>query len=376
MARKKENKTGLSISEMRSLINKKAGITVAHDLTEENPTQVKDWIPTGSRWLDSIIARGKLSGIPVGKITEIAGLESTGKSFMAAMVAGNAQKMGIDVVYFDSESALDPDFLEGAGCDVEKLIYVQAQSVEFVLENIEQLLSINNNRMLFIWDSLALTPAIGDIEGDFNPQSSMALKARVLAKGMSKLLISIADSQSTLLVLNQLKTNITRNVSETMTTPYVTPGGKALIYAYSLRIWLTGRKAKASFIEDEHGFRIGSEVKVRLEKSRFGTAGRQCAFKILWGGQVGIQDEQSWLEAIRGSSSLKNSGAWYRLDMADGTEVKFQKAGWVDKLQDPKFRQRVMDIMDEEVILKFEKRQGKAEDFYDVDKETEKSTDS
>jgi recombination protein RecA len=284
--------------------------------------------------------------------------------------------MGIDVVYFDSESALDPDFLEGAGCDVEKLIYVQAQSVEFVLENIEQLLSINNNRMLFIWDSLALTPAIGDIEGDFNPQSSMALKARVLAKGMSKLLISIADSQSTLLVLNQLKTNITRNVSETMTTPYVTPGGKALIYAYSLRIWLTGRKAKASFIEDEHGFRIGSEVKVRLEKSRFGTAGRQCAFKILWGGQVGIQDEQSWLEAIRGSSSLKNSGAWYRLDMADGTEVKFQKAGWVDKLQDPKFRQRVMDIMDEEVILKFEKRQGKAEDFYDVDKETEKSTDS
>ena len=374
MARKKQDKTGLSIDDMRSLINKKAGITVAHDLTEENPTTVKDWIPTGSRWLDSIIARGKLAGIPVGKVTEIAGLESTGKSFMAAMVAANAQKMGMDVVYFDSESAIDPSFLQNAGCDIEKLIYVQAQSVEFVLETIEQLLSSNNNRMLFVWDSLALTPAIGDIEGDFNPQSSMALKARILAKGMSKLLLSIADTQSTLLVLNQLKANITRNMSEALTTPYVTPGGKALNYAYSLRIWLTGRKAKASFIEDKHGFRIGSEVKVRLQKCRFGSAGRQCAFKILWGGQVGIQDEQSWLEAIKGSPSLRSGGSWLYMKMDDGSEAKFQRANWLDKLQEPKFRQRVMDIMDEEVILKFEKRQGKAEDFYDVDKE--ESTDS
>ena len=104
----------------------------------------------------------------------------------------------------------------------------------------------------------------------FNPNSSMAVKARVLAKGMSKITQPIANTQSTLLVLNQLKTNITRSVSMAMVEPYVTPGGKALIYAYSLRIWLTGRKAKASYINDEHGFTIGSEVKATLKKSRFG----------------------------------------------------------------------------------------------------------
>ena len=243
----------LSMADMRKLINKRAGMTVAHNLNEENPTEVTDWIPTGSRWLDSIICKGKLAGIPVGKETEIAGLEATGKSFLAAQVAASAQQKGIDVVYFDSESAIDPAFLEKAGCDVSTLLYVQAQSVEFVLETIEDLLANNENRMLFIWDSLALTPAISDVEGDFNPQSSMAVKARILAKGMSKLTVPIANSQSTFLVLNQLKSNITRSPSEALTTPYVTPGGKAMIYAYSLRIWLTGRKAKASFITDESG---------------------------------------------------------------------------------------------------------------------------
>ena len=77
---------------------------VAHNLNKENPTEVTEMdFLLVSRWLDSIICRGRLAGIPVGKVTEIAGLEATGKSYMAAQVAANAQKMGIDVVYFDSE---------------------------------------------------------------------------------------------------------------------------------------------------------------------------------------------------------------------------------------------------------------------------------
>ena len=369
MARVKNTKAGrLSLTDMRALINKRAGINVAHNLTEENPTEVKAWIPTGSRWLDSIICRGKLSGVPVGKIVEIAGLEATGKSYMAAQVAANAQKMGIDVIYFDSESAIYPAFLEKAGCDLNNLLYVQAASVEFVLETIEDLLINNDNRMLFIWDSLALTPAVSDIEGDFNPQSSMAVKARILAKGMSKLTVPIANSQSTFLVLNQLKSNITRSPSEAMTTPYVTPGGKAMIYAYSLRIWLTGRKAKASFVTDESGFRIGSEVKVKLEKSRFGTQGRQCNFKILWGTEeIGIQDDESLFDAIASSPNLVRTGAWYTLldDSGNALGAKFQAAKWTERLQEEQFRARVHDIMDEEVIHKFDKREGNASDFYE-----------
>ena len=370
MARKAKTKPGkVSMQDLMSLVNKKAGVTVAHDLTGENPTEVKEWIPTGSRWLDSIISKGKVSGIPVGKVTEIAGLESTGKSYMAVQIAANAQKMGMMVVYFDSESAIDPSFIERAGCDLERLMYVQASSVEFVLETIEELLGATDEQMLFIWDSLAFTPSVSDVEGDFNPQSSMAVKARILAKGMSKLVIPIADKRATFLVLNQLKTNIPQGPNAriiAMTTPYITPGGKAMHYAYSLRIWLTGRKAKASFIEDEKGFRIGSEVKVRLEKSRFGTQGRSCAFRIMWGtDDVGIRDEESWFDAIKGSSCLTSAGAWYTLTAPDGYTKKFQPSKWNNLIStDNDFKEHVIRLMDEEIVQKFDRRDGDAQDFY------------
>jgi len=371
MARKaKQTKAGrVSMQDLMSLVNKKAGRNVAHDLTGENPTEVKEWISTGSRWLDSIICKGKVAGIPVGKVTELAGLESTGKSYMAAQVAANAQKTGKMVVYFDSESAIDPSFLERAGCDLERLMYVQASSVEFVLETVEELLGATDEQLLFIWDSLALTPSVSDVEGDFNPQSSMAVKARILAKGMSKLIIPIADKQATFVVLNQLKTNIPSGPNAriiAMTTPYMTPGGKAMHYSYSLRIWLTGRKAKSAFIEDEKGFRIGSEVKVKLEKSRFGTQGRNCAFRILWGTEdIGIRDEESWFDAVKSSDYLTSAGAWYTLKMPDGYEKKFQPSKWTEILQaDEEFKNNIIKLMDEEVVQKFDRREGSAEQFY------------
>lgn len=372
MARKTKTdpKAGrVSMQDLMKLVNKKAGRNVAHDLTGDNPTEVKEWIPTGARWLDSIICKGRVAGIPVGKVSEIAGLESTGKSYMAAQIAANAQKQGKLVVYFDSESAIDPTFLERTGCDLEQLMYVQASSVEFVLETIEELLGASEQPLLFIWDSLAFTPSVSDVEGDFNPQSSMAVKARILAKGMSKLVIPIADKQATLLVLNQLKANIPSGPNAriiAMTTPYMTPGGKALQYSYSLRIWLTGRKAKSAFIEDDKGYRIGSEVKAKLEKSRFGTQGRNCAFRILWGTEdIGIRDEESWFEAVKSSECLTSAGAWYTLTMPDGYTKKFQPSKWTETVKgDEVFRTNILKLMDEEVVQKFDRREGTAEQFY------------
>jgi|TARA_R110001583_G_scaffold26294_5_gene94739 recombination protein RecA len=358
----------LNIADMKKLINKKVGFNVAFSLKEDNPTQVEQFIPTGCKWLDGVVCRGKWGGIPVGKISEIAGLEATGKSYMAAQIAGNAQKLGIDVIYFDSESAIDPGFLENAGCNVENLLYVQASSVEFVLETIESLLTNNDNQMLFIWDSLAMTPSVSDIESDFNPLSTMAVKPRILSKGMAKLVQPLANKKATLLVLNQLKTNITRRPAEALTTPYFTPGGKALVYAYSLRVWLTARKGKASFIYDDKGFRIGTEVKAKIEKSRFGTQGRECSFKIVWGGQeVKIMDKESWLEAIKSSEHINNAGAWFSLKYEDGTEEKFQSKSWLKKLEDEKFYNRVIKLLEDEVVMKFDKRLGTADEFYDVD---------
>lgn len=370
MAKKeKEQQTAgkISVADMRAMINKKLGRVVAFDLQEDNPTEVTEWITTGSRWLDSIICRGKMAGIPVGKISELAGAEASGKSYMAAQIAANAQKQGISVVYFDSESAIDPEFLLKAGCDMQTLLYIQADSVEFVLETIEDLLKSSDDRFLFIWDSMALTPSKTDIEGDFDPQSSMAVKPRILSKGLSKLIQPIANKQATLLVLNQLKTNL--NVQNpkyaTDSEKYTTPGGKALAYAYSLRIWLTGRKAKDSFVNDERGYRIGSEVKARLEKSRFGTQGRECLFQIMWAERVGILDEESIFEAVK--PFLTQKGAWYEVTLPSGVK-KFQQSQWVELLKaDKDFKTVIHNIMDQEVIVKFDTREGDSKVYYNVE---------
>jgi len=360
------------MGDMMKRLNKRYGMQVAHDLTQENPTEVKGWIPTGSRWLDSIICKGHMAGIPVGKITEIAGLSATGKSYLAACIAANAQKLGHYVVYFDSESAIDPAFLSNAGIDTspERFMYIQAITVEQVLEMIEEFVGMEQ-KMLFIWDSIANTPTESDKEGGFNPNSSVGKKARTLSLAFQKLTIPLANAQCTLLGLNQLKTKIASTHAErmeAMSEPYTTPGGKSMVYASSLRIWLTKRKSKAAFVTDENGFTIGSEVKATLKKSRFGTERRQCTFQIMWGDDdVRILDEESWFEAVKSSEFIKQTGAWYTLVFDDGTEQKFQATKWSEYLQDEKFKNRVLELMDIEVIGKYKDREGDITAFEDVD---------
>ena len=374
MARGKSKSAGKvhNMGDMIKRLNKKYGMRVAHDLNEENPTEVKEWIPTGSRWLDSIICKGQMAGIPVGKITEVAGLSATGKSYLAVNIAANAQKMGHYVVYFDAESAIDPEFIRKAGVDTspEKFMYIQAVTVEQVLEMMEDFIG-TEQQTLFIWDSIANTPTESDKEGDFNPNSSVGKKARTLSLAFQKLTIPIANSQCTLLGLNQLKTVIASTHAqrmEALSEPYTTPGGKSMVYNASLRIWLTGRKAKSAFVKDENGFTIGSEVKATLKKSRFGTERRQCTFQIMWGAdEVRILDEESWFEAIKGSEHIQQAGAWYSLVYEDGTAEKFQATRWMEKLEDPKFKSRVLELMDTEVIGKYRDRQGNIESFEDID---------
>jgi recombination protein RecA len=373
MAKKTQTTTNgkLSIAQMRDAINKKAGIEVSFDLLEQNPSEVVEWIPTGSDVLDSIICRGKKSGIPVGRITELAGIEASGKSYFAAQIAANAQKMGMTVVYFDSESALDPSFLTKAGCNVGEIIYTQAINIEFVLETIEQLLG-EGEHFLFILDSFAFTPSLADLEGDFNPQSSMAVKPRIMAKGLAKLIQPIANKKSSFLVLNQLKQNIVMGPTahtEMLVNPYITPGGKALSYAYSLRIWLTPKKSKASYVVSPTGFRIGSETKCVLKKSRFGTEGRECSLKLLWGGErVEVSDHEAWLD-ILSKSDRASSGAWWTITLLDGSEKRFRSADFANELNNQDFRKAVLSIVEEELITKFDKQTGNASNYYNIESE-------
>lgn len=380
MAKKKKvAKVGaIDLGDIRGFLNKKAGNKVAFDLREENPADVKYWIPTGSTWLDSIICRGRKAGIPGGRVVEIAGLSSTGKSYMAMQIAANAQKMGMPVVYFDSEAAVNTDFVEKAGVDTESLIYVTPDWLEQCLEMVEDLMAqYPGQRMLFILDSLAACPAKADVDGDMNPNSSVGVVARIMSKAFKKTAVALSQNECTFIILNQLKTNITAISKAPMGGKYLTdgeryttPGGKSPEYFASCRIWLTKSNAKKLQVTDEKGFKIGSHVKARLHKSRFGTEHRTCEFKILWGDEVGIQDEESLIEAIKPSSYI-TLGKWNSLEYADGTSQKWQgDSGFVKLMkEDEKFRSRVDEILEEEVIMKFDRREGDASNYYDPEPE-------
>lgn len=352
-----EEKVGkIDVNGLRKLINKKAGNKVAYSLLEPNPSDQKLWISTGSTLLDLITSADGFGGIPVGRISAIEGVNSSGKSFMAGKICANAQKQGIQCFYFDSESAIQAEHMENLGISLEDLVYVQISSLEETFEIIESLIAKaveTNTKHLYVIDSLAFAPVAADLASQFDPLSSMAAKARVLALSYSKLIVPLANSQCTLLVLNQLKENITADKYEKIMTPYKAPGGMSGLYAYSLRLWLTPKRNKDSFVRDGKERIVGIDIKADVKKSRFGTQGRSCHFQICFDGdKIGILDELSWQEPVEGSEFVVAHGGWKTLTYK-GFERKYQSGGWLEELKNEKFKEAVLAILREQLVVKY-----------------------
>jgi len=317
----------VNVEALRKKLNKTIGKKLVWDLEDEDcPTEVYEWIRSGSFILDCNTNKEDIGGWPIGKICELAGLEGTGKSFLAALALGEAQKAGYTGVYFDSESSLSNKHLKNLGVNTKEMIYVQAETIELVFTVINTLLE-DGNKYFFVWDSYANTATGHQVEADdFNPTSSIALAARINAGAMKKLVIPMANSQSTLLVINQLRTNIGARPWEDQ---YITPGGKSLAYAYSMRVWLTKPFAKKSFLYDDDGLKMGSTVRAEIKKSRFGTEGRRCEFQIAWGDEeVGILDEESWFLALLNAGIIETRGSWRVFPLYDEPDFKFRTADW------------------------------------------------
>lgn len=279
---------------------------------------------------------------------------NSGKSYMAAQILVNAQKMGMLVVWFDSENAADATFIEKMGADISQVMYVPANSIEDVFDLSETIMSkAEGTPVLFVWDSVANTPAKVEWDKTYDPSQVIGLPARVMSFGLRRITNLLASTKSTFLILNQLKANIGPTM---MSEPLVTPCGKAIQFGAHLRLFLVSRKAKSHhvFVGDD---KVGSDLKVDIKKSRFGTEGRKCALKILWGNGVRICDEESWLEAIQGSQYYENRGAWKYLKMDDNPNseniVKFQAANWMEILKDEKVKERVKWIISVEMVDRF-----------------------
>lgn len=344
--------------------NKKSNGEVAFLIEDGSTTDVKGWIPTGSLPLDFIIANKKGGGIPIGKLSAIEGLESTGKSLMAMQIMANAQKMGGLAIYMDTEHALNIDFAERVGLDTKNnFIHLFPPTVEMaftlIYELIDQLIKdeaaakkekreLPYKFVALIWDSVTATPTKLDLEAQNpDPSSSIGVKARALSKNMQTLVGMTGRHNLAIVFINQLRKKIGAMPLE---DPWDIPGGKAIPFYSSLRIRLQSvGKIKIASTKQT----VGVKTKAKILKTRFGPAFREALFPIYF--THGIDDEESILDCllenkkvVKVNGGQKGSLFYFKGDKEEG---KINKREFKNTLMnDPKARAKACAFLEDVLV--------------------------
>ena len=252
-------------------------------------------IPTGSLALDVALGAG---GIPRGRVTEIFGAESAGKSTLAIHIMAETQKLGGLAAYIDVEHAMDPVYAGHCGLDVEKLLIAQPDSAEQALDITEQLVRSGAIDSIIIDSVAALVPQ-AEIEGDMG-DSHMGLQARLMSQALRKLTSAIHRSRTAVIFINQLR----EKIGVTYGNPEVTPGGRALKFYSSVRIDL--RRIESIKQGSEV---MGNRVRARIVKNKVAAPFRVAEFDIMF--NQGISRMGDLLELGANQGVLKKSGAFY-----------------------------------------------------------------
>jgi recombination protein RecA len=341
-------------------LNKDQGHRVAYNLaSDQSPTHVKRWISTGSTLLDYIISNKRNGGLPEGRIVEIFGPPSIGKSHIATQIAKSTQRMGGIVVYIDTENATNPENLHALGVDVSKrFVYVDTHCTEEVFDIAEKTI-IKAKAMqkdipiTIIWDSVAASSPKAELEGDYD-KDTIGLQARVLSKGMRKITGVIGDQNVLFVCLNQVRSKIGVLYGD----PTVTPGGNAIPFHSSVRIKL----GAGSQIENDKKEIIGINVSAKTVKNKVGPPFRSCNFQIHFG--KGIVEHEEVFDVLRshGEETIKNhvvkvsgDGAWklFEVIKPDGSkliEKKFHKTDFGEMLANREYRPWLDDLVEAAMV--------------------------
>lgn len=327
----------------------------------DNPTEVKEFISTGSTLLDYIIANRKGGGVPVGKLTEISGEEASGKSLVCAHLIAECQRRGGIAIYIDTENAANPQFMEQVGVDISKMVYLQPGTVEEVGEKIEQTIIMTrskapNRLVLIIWDSVAGTPTKAELEGTFELNMNLQLeKSKVLSKMMTRLTQIWGKERICMVFTNQLKTKIGVMYGDPMTTP----GGKAIPYHASVRIRLE-RGGNQVDPADKTKQVWGVHTRAKVIKSRLGPPLRKVEFDITFAS--GIDDVGSWFPRLHELGEVTKSDGWCYLTSFKGKENKkhpewghmFRESQWEDEIKNtPGLKDHALGLLEKHMIVKY-----------------------
>ena len=254
-----------------------------------------DAIPTGSLALDVALGVG---GIPRGRVTEIFGAESAGKSTLAIHIMAETQKLGGTAAYIDVEHAMDPGYAGNCGLSLDDLLIAQPDSAEQALDITEQLVRSGAVDAIIIDSVAALVPQ-AEIEGDMG-DSHMGLQARLMSQALRKLTSSISKSRTAVVFINQLR----EKIGVSYGNPEVTPGGRALKFYSSVRIDL--RRIESI----KQGSEItGNRVRARIVKNKVAAPFRVAEFDIMF--NQGISKTGDMLELGSDLGIIKKSGAFY-----------------------------------------------------------------
>jgi len=321
---KKTNRDELASVLADSLNKQFKGMKVAYflDGAEDTPTDLTEWISTGSSILDLAISNRPNGGLPVGRITEITGMEASGKSLLAAHLLANTQKKGGLAVYIDTENAMNEEFLRAIGIDISKLLYIQLETVEDIFEVIENIIlkvkESDKDRLVSIAvDSVAAATTKVEQAQDYDKEGWATSKAIVLSKGMRKITQLIGRERVALFFTNQLR----QKLGVMFGDPWTTSGGKAIQFHASCRLRLKAAgqiKAKVQGKEQT----IGIKTKAVVVKNRMGPPLRTAEFNIFF--ESGIDDTGSWLQVMKDYKLLQQGGSWYtyKCDIT-GEDIKF-----------------------------------------------------